>query len=104
MMGAQPNAAQKRWRESVRDLGMGQVIHHAIGRTIKKKGVGNLGHWFLVPLANDEMHWAVHNDMGKDRKPYEKARFARVCERYQDIHGELPLPPGVYDAIMEYTI
>lgn len=103
MHANQPNAAQKRWREEVRLLGMGQIIHHAIDRTMKIKGVGNIGHWWLIPCTDDAHHFAIHK-MGKDRKPYEKARFQEVIRRYVDLHDEKPpLPGGVYEAIMEFT-
>ena len=102
MMASQPNAAQKRWREEVRELGLGQIIHHCTDRTMKIKGVGNIGHWFIVPCRDDAHHREIHS-MGKDRKPYEKKRFAMVCDVYALNHGPAPLPEGVYEAIMEFT-
>lgn len=82
---------------------MGEIIHHATDRTRKIKGIGNIGHWWLVPVHTDEMHSAVHS-MGADRKRYEKAKFSIVCETYKDKFGKLPLPEGVYEAIMEFTM
>lgn len=102
MHAVQPNAEQKRWREAVRDLGMGEIIHHAIDRTMKIKGVGNIGHWWLIPCTDDAHHRNIHA-LGKDRKPYEKARFEQVVRRYVDLREEKPpLPDGVFEAIMGF--
>lgn len=53
-----PTAKQIRFREYMRDLGCcvsGEdwivQIHHVLGREAKSKGVGNIGHWYVLPLA-----------------------------------------------------
>lgn len=58
-----PTIKQLRFREYVRGLGCcvspeswAIQIHHVIGRTAKVKGVGNIGHWFVLPLA-----WRYHD-------------------------------------------
>lgn len=101
MNPTQPNTVQKHFRENVRNLGLGQIVHHATDRTMKIKGVGNIGHWFLVPCSSDEDHRSIHA-AGHDRKRAEKTRYAAMCAVYKHVHGELPLPDGVYQAIMEF--
>ena len=83
-MSTTPNAAQKRWREYVRSLGSiisgdDAVIHHACGRTGKHNKV-DIGHWWVIPLTNDE-HLALHagETFGHDsRKEFEKDAFSDV--------------------------
>lgn len=104
MKTVQPNAEQKRWREIVRGLGMGEIIHHATDRTRQIKGIGNIGHWWLVPCVSDQDHRDIHA-MGKARKSYEKFMFNRVCRFYRVQYNQpLPLPDGVYKAIMRYSV
>ena len=80
---------------------MGQIIHHCTDRTMCIKGVGNIGHYFLNPVFDELQHRAIHA-LGHDRKPFEKKRFERVCDHYKGMIGPLPLPEGVYDAIMSF--
>lgn len=102
MHAVQPNAEQKRWREEVRQLGMGEIIHHATDRTMKVRPVGNIGHWWLVPCESEEEHRRIHG-MGKSRKTYEKTRFMDVVITYIRTHHEYPpLPEGVFKAIMGF--
>lgn len=102
MKTVQPTAEQKRWRESVRALGMGEIIHHATDRTMKIKGVGNIGHWWLVPCETAQDHQKIHT-LGKMRKLYEKCAFEMVVSKYEDEHGAAPLPDGVLQAIKEFS-
>jgi len=82
--GNAPTAAQKRWREAVRGLGSiisGEpaVIHHAVGATGKHNKV-DIGHWWLIPLTDDE-HKALHagETFGyESRKEFEKSMFVTV--------------------------
>ncbi len=102
MKTSQGNAVQQRWLSTCHELGMGHIVHHATDRTMKIKGVGNIGHWWLIPCFSEMDHRAIHA-MGHARKPYEKKMFVRVVERYRTMNGlENPLPPGVFDAIMEF--
>ena len=64
-----PTASQVRWREYVRGLGccVSQEdwkvqIHHVVGRSAKVKGVGNIGHWYVLPLA-----WQYHDVASNDK-------------------------------------
>ena len=64
MTSTHPNASQKRWRESVRELGSiisggPAVIHHPVGRCGKHNKI-DIGHWWVIPLT-DEEHKALHN-------------------------------------------
>lgn len=97
----QPNTKQKKFREQMRMLGMGDVIHHATDRTMRIKACGNIGHWWLIP-CDQPLHQRIHA-MGRDRKPFEKARFAAAIDRYAEVYQQpAPLPDGVYNAIMEF--
>tara|TARA_B100000073_G_C23735323_1_gene572005 strand:- start:574 stop:975 length:402 start_codon:yes stop_codon:yes gene_type:complete len=120
-----PSKELERWREAVRGLGSiishqknGIQIHHPIGRTAKVKGVGNVGHFFILPLTHWE-HTYIHqgkfgldvlrhdwlafnNDKHDDemqkftRLDLEKFLFARVCNKL-----DCPSPEAV-TAIMDY--
>jgi len=79
-----PTAAQRQWREAVRELGsvisLGPaVIHHPVGRTGMHNKV-HIGHWWLIPLT-DEEHKALHNGETfgyESRKEFEKRQFEMV--------------------------
>lgn len=104
MKNDQPNAAQKQWRENVRELGSivsGERpvhIHHCAGRTAKHNKVP-IGHWWILPLTELE-HKAIH--MLADRKEHEKELFSLLLRRMAVLSNE-PLPSHeVVDAIMDY--
>ena len=63
-----PTASQKRFMENMRKLGCcvsvedwHVQIHHMLGRTAKVKGVGNIGHWAILPLS-----WRFHDVHSND--------------------------------------
>ncbi|MCH8136650.1 MAG: hypothetical protein IIB77_11780 [Proteobacteria bacterium] len=61
--GNVPTAAQKRWRESVRDLGSmisggNALIHHPVGLSGRHEKQ-DIGHAWVVPLTQEE-HLALH--------------------------------------------
>ena len=66
---AQPNAAQKRWREAVRREGsaisydLPCEIHHPAGRTAKQDKIP-IGHWFVIALSPEEHHLIDHGEAG----------------------------------------
>jgi hypothetical protein len=104
MMPSQGNAAQKRWMKTLRTLGMGKIIHHCTDRTMRTKinlVSENIGHWWVIPLHDDEHHAWVHA-AGKERKQYEKDRFEAACAVARGAGHELPFSQDVYDAIMEF--
>ena len=107
-MNDRPTAAQKRWREAVRELGSiisggPAVIHHPVGRKGKHNKV-DVGHWWVIPLADDE-HKGLHKGddfilEGSTRKQFEKFWFSRVL---MDLEGNPDFPSEeVVDAIMDY--
>ena len=103
LRNSQPNAEEKRWRESVREqgcvlTGSPAVIHHCVGRTARHNKV-DIGHWWVIPLDPRE-HSFIHA-MGSHRKLYEKALFRLVIASAMRL--ETPLPsPDVLDAIFDY--
>tara|TARA_R100001377_G_scaffold81214_1_gene60612 strand:- start:7 stop:357 length:351 start_codon:yes stop_codon:yes gene_type:complete len=104
--GNAPTAAQKRWREAVRDLGSiisggPAVIHHAVGATGKHNKV-EIGHEFILPLTERE-HKDLHSGAilnGFNRKEFEKFFFKRVW-RELFYHKDIP-DEKILDAIMDY--
>lgn len=79
----QPNAAQKRWRETVAGFGCVAThadpahcqIHHVVGRTGKHNRVP-IGHWFILPL-----HWRLHDIHSDDKHNVTHYRLA-FCRKY----------------------
>lgn len=109
--GNQPNAVQKRWRESVRSLGSvisggPAVIHHAVGATAKHNKIP-IGHWWLIPLT-DEEHKALHLDgetfNHESRKVFEKWAFMQVVERLEKIERETETIYTLPDLIIQEAI
>lgn len=112
---SQPNAAQKRWMEAVRELGSvisGEpaVIHHPAGRKAKHNKV-DIGHWWLIPLTDDE-HKSLHNGgkpwsgmypESQTRKQFEKAAYMTIAFYLADYIPLDYLPPqDVERAILDY--
>ena len=83
-------AAQKEWREAVRELGSvisgdPAVIHHPVGATGKHNKV-HIGHWWVIPLTDDE-HKALHagETFGHEsRKEFEKESYKKVVKQMDD--------------------
>ncbi len=78
-----PNAEQKRWRDQIGEQasilsGYRPIqIHHVIGRTAKIKGIGNIGHLFILPLCKEEHYWIDWGNNG----------LKLMKERYLSYHG-----------------
>ena len=98
----QPNAAQKRWRESVRELGClmgapGPVeIHHVVGRTAKHNKIA-IGHWWILPVSNEG-----HRMVEALSKHEQKELFHTMCLAYFACYLSLPVPDDVMAAIMDW--
>lgn len=95
-----PSAAQKRWREAVRELdGGGLEIHHPVGVTAKHNKV-HIGHWWVIAV-DPQAHKDIHaGKFGKARKAVEKSIFANVLDALKG-HADYP-PIEVTNAIMNY--
>lgn len=92
-------------------------MHHPIGRSAKVKGVGNIGHWFVIPLAwryhdvdsNDPLnvthnknafieHFKSEGDLWRDH--YEKVKAKSLTHKCVDAKN---LPSmDVVEAIQNY--
>lgn len=113
--GNAPTSAQKRWREAVRELGSvisGEpaVIHHPVGTTGKHNKV-DIGHWWVIPLT-DEEHKALHAG-GKPwenlsiehammtRKEFEKQAYEEVRKLLFLYEVAVDLPPYMVDVSIE---
>lgn len=77
-----------------------QIDHFLGGATIQVKGIGNLGHWAIIPISAED-----HLLRARSRKAFEEATgktakemFIEVCKRIED----LPFSAEVYNAILEY--
>jgi len=99
-----PNAAQKRWLDLV--AGSGSivdyapcVIHHMWGATAQVKGVGNIGHWSLLPLTPYQ-HDLYHHDRTEFERRYggQKELFLKLIRRFRD----MPFEDDVLRAILSY--
>jgi len=76
-----PTAKQKRWLEWVANqpciaTGFNMIqVHHIWGRETKVKGVGNIGHWAILPIwfclhdvsSNDPHNVTHHKNAFEDR-------------------------------------
>ena len=105
-----PTKAQADWRETVRELGSVvsggfAEIHHCVGRTGKHNKV-DIGHYWLIPLTDDEhraLHlnaeWLLRDISGyvMTRKEFEKWAFQKVIDQTGYV-----IPADVYEAIMDY--
>ena len=103
--GNAPTAAQKRWREAIRTKaqeveGGNLEIHHPIGASAKIKGVGNIGHWWVIPV-DAQSHKDIHaGKFGSMRKSVEKEIFESVLNV---MSGDPDFPPqDAIDAIRDY--
>ena len=101
--GNAPTAAQKRWREAVRELegDSGLEIHHPVGVT-GKHNKQKIGHWWVVAV-DEQAHKDIHaGKFGADRKMIEKHLFDACYTALLDQGCPDMPPPLVYDAIMDY--
>ena len=102
--GNQPNAEQKAFREKLRDLYPGFVIHHIFGATAKVKIdliSENIGHWGIIALTVGEHH-NIHKS--SDRKAEEKSIFEEQMRMYFSRYFEMPVPDEVFKAILEWRM
>lgn len=103
---ARPNAAQKRWRERVRESGtilggLGPIhVHHCAGRTARHDGI-HIGHWWILPLT-EYQHRSIHAD--PDRKGREKHLWLCLLARLPllDEDPQAYPPAEVCAAIQDY--
>ena len=77
-----------------------QLDHFLGGATIQVKGVGNIGHWAIIPISAED-----HLLRARSRKAFEKATgktakeiFAEVCKRVK----ERPFSDEIYHEILRY--
>ena len=97
-----PNAAEKRWREMVREQGCilgypGPVeIHHVVGRTAKHQKI-EIGHWWILPVSP-----LAHAMVGGSRKQEQKDLFMEVCGNHVQMYGDLPVPAAALWAIWDW--
>jgi len=106
MIPTQPqNKEQRDWLKACHEMGY-PVVHHATARTMGIKGIGNIGHYFLCPVTEEEHDWlhGKNGIAGKERKPWEKERFDFAWTFYIDQHGEEPFSAEIYHAIMNFRM
>ena len=102
----QPTAAQKAWREKVREYGSvisrqkPCVIHHCVGRTGMHEKT-HIGHWWILPLTPDE-HATMHRLPG--RKARELSLFMELVTHIvmTETWDGVPFPHSTYQIIMRY--
>lgn len=116
MQSKRKTAAQKRWEDSVRELGCIATradpahvqVHHVAGFTYQHMGE-TIGPWFVLPI-----HWSLHDPNSGD--PMNVTHYPkRFCEKYgtqaqlfakvvyaMSFRGiEIPFSMDVYNAIMQ---
>ena len=76
-------------------------LHHFLGATTQVKGIGNLGHWAIIPISAGD-HFVRHN-VGRAGFEYatgktETGIFIELCKRIED----LPFSVEIYNAILDY--
>ena len=63
-------------------------LHHFLGATTQVKGVGNLGHWAIIPISAED-HFVRHNQGPRSFEHVtgktEKGIFIEVCKRVEDL-------------------
>lgn len=99
--GNQPSAEQKRFREHLRDLYPGSVIHHCVGATGKHNKV-DIGHWWILALDEYGHKW-IH-ESGKERKRHEKFQYHKQMEHYFHYYFQMPVPDDALEAIEDYHL
>ena len=99
--GNAPTAAQKRFRENLRELYPGSVIHHPVGVTGKHNKV-KIGHWWIIALS-EASHDLIHT-IGKERKDEEKLQFFVQMLMYMQVYGKIPVPAEVINSISDYHL
>lgn len=98
----QPNAAERAWREAVREAGCilnmpGPVeVHHVVGRAARHLRIP-IGHWWLIPVSNE-----AHRIVERMPKEDQKELFRQVCEEHIRCTGSLPVPGAVMAAIWSW--
>ena len=93
-----PNAAQKAFRENLRDLYPGSEIHHCVGSTGKHNKV-EIGHWWILAIP-EKTHKKLHSgEYGKNRKLREKTEFREQMDVYFNAYFRMPVPDEVLEAI-----
>lgn len=102
-MYSQPDTEQKRFRENLRALYPGSVIHHCVGRKGKHNKI-EIGHWWILGLS-EHQHKMVHaNEMPGRRKDWEKEWFEIQMESYFESYHRMPVPDEVLEAIEDYHL
>jgi len=114
-----PTAKQKRWLEYVAKqtciaTGFNMIqVHHIWGRETKVKGVGNIGHWAILPIwfclhdvsSNNPYNITYHKKAFEDKYGTQAYRFEMLCHQaYNDESFDSEdLPPDeVIEAIVNY--
>lgn len=102
----QPTAAQKRWHDTLRELGSvlsglkPVEIHHCAGASAKHNKVW-IGQWWVLALTHEE-HSRYVPEWGKRRKFMEKTLFRTQCKLIERAGGVIPFGDDVMEAIEGY--
>ena len=104
--GNAPTADQKRFRENLRDLYPGSVIHHCVGVSGKHNKV-EIGHWWIVAISERD-HRTLHGAVGSKNKGWRKETekdwyITQMISYFQKYH-RMPVPDQVLEAIEDYHL
>ncbi len=115
--GNAPTAAQKKWREEIRELGCivhgdkGEIeIHHVLGATAKHNKVA-IGHWFILPLTgwfhrlNPELNVTSRKRAFEINFGSQVSLFDKLMLQYEFVYEKcVPLDPEVIAAIRDLEV
>ena len=92
-MNGNPNAAQKRYHNELREMfGIGE-LHHIFGSKRKFKGYGQVGEWLVIMLSKE-----MHADISEFSFEQEKKMFFNQQAQYEACYGKpSPVPKVVAD-------
>ena len=92
-MNGNPNAAQKRYHNELREMfGVGE-LHHCFGSKRKFKNHGQVGEWLCIMLSKE-----MHADIKEFTFEQEKEMFFKQQAKYERVYGKpSPVPTVVAD-------
>jgi len=114
-MNGNPTAAQKRFHQWCRDYGCMLTInsnpdlHHIGGSKMKLKGCNRPGEWYVIPIISEwHNYYGKPNSIHRFRQGFnsfwnttEKKLWIELIAKYEDEHGEKPMPEHEYQIIVD---
>ena len=109
-MNSNPNAAEKRWHNAIREEYGPCELHHVVGAKAKHNKV-HIGEWFVLGLSHED-HVLIGTDEGRDQLSVDHFGFRLVgrwdlekmlfMKMFRDGRMMWSGPDEVWYAIMDY--